>query len=655
MASVRVDGQFLAIILPEPDTIKLMMPIFSIRNLVVLVCDLTTVVLAVYLAFVLRLQDLAIVGHQENAVKTLGLAIGLYAFSVYQVGLLRGLWRYMSSYDVYRLLGAVTIITLGLVVADFLLGERYVLPRSSAVIYWFLQLAFFVGTRFFYRSYRQSQLGGAPARNNKPAVLLFGHGEQIDAFLRSNVEGNAGSYRVVGILSGDGRHAGHSIRNVPILGKPEELDKVLRELARRGLFPRKVIVTNQDYLGLFNDDGGKLLQVAKNYKCAISRVDNRAVDLDESTGPSVVPIRVEDLLFRDQGEGAKPEEIAMFAGRRVLVTGGGGSIGLELCRQIAAIRPASMVVLDNSEFNLYSAEKEIAPILGELPLEMAYCSIRDRERLWRIFERFQPDFVVHAAAMKHVPIVENNLPEGVLTNIVGTRNVADACIEFGVEGCILISTDKAVHPTNFMGCTKRVAEMYCLALNEAHKEKSSSTRFVAVRFGNVLGSSGSVVPLFKKQIEMGGPVTVTHPEMTRFFMTIPEAVSLVLQAFSHGFGQKARDAAALYVLDMGKPIKIIELARQMIKLSGHEPNVDIDIVISKIRPGEKLEEELFLPDEELKKLDDKAIFLAKSNTLPLDDLQDRIAEFEQAARRDDHKTISKHMRELVDGYLGPEG
>ena len=299
------------------------------------------------------------------------------------------------------------------------------------------------------------------------------------------------------------------------------------------------------------------------------------------------PIALTDLLGRPQAVLDRSALHKLIAGQRVLITGAGGSIGSELARQVCAYAPSRLVLVDASEFNLYSIAQEMEGAEGVPPWRPVLCNVREEAALTRIFAEERPDLVFHAAALKHVPLVEQNVLEGVHTNVIGTRNVAEACAKFAVRAMVMISTDKAVNPANVMGATKRWAEAYCQAMDLLEGD----TRYTAVRFGNVLGSNGSVVPRFQKQIMEGGPVTVTHPDVTRFFMTIPEAVELVLQASASGISAHA-PRGEVYVLDMGKPIKIVELARQMIRLSGKQPDVDIKIEFVGLRPGEKLHEEL---------------------------------------------------------------
>jgi FlaA1/EpsC-like NDP-sugar epimerase len=323
-------------------------------------------------------------------------------------------------------------------------------------------------------------------------------------------------------------------------------------------------------------------------------------------------------------------------GRRVLVTGAGGSIGSELCRQISRYSPAQLIMLDHAEFNLYSIEQEMKKYWDEKRMSVLLGDVRDEVGMRFVFENFKPEIVFHAAAYKHVPLVEENPAEGIRTNIFGTRLVADLAVKYGVKKFLLVSTDKAVNPTNVMGASKRTAEIYCQS-----KNARATTAFITTRFGNVLGSAGSVVPLFRKQIERGGPVTVTHPEITRFFMTIPEAVSLILQAAAMGQGGE------IFVLDMGEPVKIIDLARQMIRLSGNEPGKDVDITYIGLRPGEKLHEELFHRAENLLGTSHPKIMQAQAREVDWDWFLQELAELANACISREVEAILPILKRIV--------
>jgi O-antigen biosynthesis protein WbqV len=337
---------------------------------------------------------------------------------------------------------------------------------------------------------------------------------------------------------------------------------------------------------------------------------------------------------------------SLVKGKRVLVTGAGGSIGSELCRQIASFHPESLLLLDNNEYNLYAIDWDIRNNYKGLSVDTVLADIRHKDVIGRVFKGFVPDIVFHAAALKHVPLVELNPIEGILTNVIGTRNVAEASIKVKAMAFVQISTDKAVNPTNIMGASKRIGEYFAQALDL----EGNGTRFITVRFGNVLGSSGSVVPLFRKQLEMGGPITVTHPDIKRYFMTINEAVGLVLQASAAAITQNKGERGYIFVLDMGEPLKIIDVARQMIRLVDKRPDDDIKIEIIGLRPGEKLYEELFDDAEKQLETEIPSTFAANPSPLSLRDLKTAMTKMEKAVTDNDIQTIIKIIGKIVPGF-----
>jgi O-antigen biosynthesis protein WbqV len=380
----------------------------------------------------------------------------------------------------------------------------------------------------------------------------------------------------------------------------------------------------------------------------------RATDFREGPGDGLElrPIAIEDLLGRPQTVLDRPAMRALCAGRRVLVTGAGGSIGSELVRQISDFGPARLALLDSSEYQLYEIDLELARRHAQLPRAALLADVRDARRVNALLAAERPEIVFHAAALKHVPMVEAHPDEGVLTNAIGTRIVADACVKHGVGAMVVISTDKAVNPSSVMGASKRLAEQYCQALDLAEAKKpagGASTHFVVVRFGNVLGSTGSVVPLFQKQLAEGGPLTVTHPEVDRYFMTVREAVELVLMASAAGAADR-RFSGKVFVLDMGAPVKIVELARQMIRLAGKTPGRDIKIAFTGLRPGEKLREELLHAQEDLVPTDAKAILLASPRTSDLKLLARAFDELERHARAGATPEALALLKHLVPEY-----
>lgn len=544
------------------------------------------------------------------------------------MGLYRGIWRYASLDDILGIVKAVTLASLIFLPVMFLLTRLQDLPRSLLVINWFVLLALLGGPRILYRIFKDRSVEAVLVRDGhrRVPVLMVGAGDGTELFIRATRHRPSAGYRVVGIVDDKGTRIGRRIHGVPVMGGLDALSEVTQRLARTGMQPQRLVVTADGF------DGPRmraLLDMATANGMTLARLP-RLTDLKSGTADEaeIRPVAIEDLLGRPQAALDRDGMRALIAGRRVMVTGAGGTIGSELVRQIADFGPAYLTLLDNGEYNLYAIDQEIGERARTLPRATVLCDVRDRAATVRAIAEAKPELVFHAAALKHVPLVETNPIEGVMTNAIGTRHVADACRAAGVRAMVLISTDKAVNPANVMGATKRVAESYCQALDLVETQHEGGTRFLTVRFGNVLGSTGSVVPLFQRQIAAGGPVTVTHPEITRYFMTTHEAVELVLQATVLGLGAP-KDSGKIYVLDMGEPVKIADLARQMIRLSGLRPEHDIEIRFTGLRPGEKLYEELLHDSEPPIPTDRNGILLA-------------------APRAVDHAFLSRAMDELAE-------
>jgi O-antigen biosynthesis protein WbqV len=380
---------------------------------------------------------------------------------------------------------------------------------------------------------------------------------------------------------------------------------------------------------------------------------SRLPSLESGDAPRLTAVAVEDLLLRPSEKIDHARLEALVKDKAVIVTGGGGSIGSELCQRVVTFGAARLLVIENSEPALYAITEALGAQQSGAAIEGRIADIRDRERMHRLMREFKPDLVFHAAALKHVPILERDWSEGVKTNIFGSVNVADASLAAGAEAMVMISTDKAIEPVSMLGLTKRFAEMYCQALDHdlARRTDGRRMRLISVRFGNVLASNGSVVPKFKAQIDAGGPVTVTHPEMVRYFMTIREACDLVITAASHALGAE-RANVSVYVLNMGQPVKIVELAERMIRLSGLQPGYDIDIVFTGIRPGERLNEILFASEEPPVETGVAGVMAAKPNEPPMQALRKWIAALEQAIDKDDATTIKLVLKDAVPEF-GP--
>ena len=500
-------------------------------------------------------------------------------------------WRFATISDLVGVcaasVAATAVFIIGLVAGA---GVQPTTPAAPAL--YLMSLVLLLGLpRIAYR-----MMQGEPPADGAMSqpILLVGAGEGADLFLSALSAERAPPFHVIGLISLGKAQTGRRIHGIPILGSVSEADAILAKLRDDGQLPSALVITDADLPGPVLSG---LMLTADREGLRVARAP-RPTALDPESGNGrleLKPVAIEDLLNRPQWKLDRDGMARLVAGKRVLVTGAGGTIGAELVRQVAALGPSKLVLLDNGEYALWQIEQELGQS-GGFERQIIIADIRDAARIQAVMEAHKPELVFHAAALKHVPMVERNPTEGLLTNAFGTRNVADAARAVGAQATVLISTDKAVNPTSVMGAAKRLAEMYCQALDiEARKQVakgSSGMRCITVRFGNVLGSTGSVVPLFQRQLAQGGPLTVTHPEMERYFMTVREAVGLVLQASVVG-SDRHIDDGGIFVLDMGEPVKIVELARQMIRLAGLRPDVDVPIVFTGLRPGEKLFEEMF--------------------------------------------------------------
>ncbi len=531
-------------------------------------------------------------------------------------GMYRGIWRYASLNDLMAITKGVTLSILIFLLLMFLMTRLESLPRSAIFINWFVLMALLGGPRFLYRVLKDRRFENVLAHDDYShiPVLLVGAGDAAELFLRDLARDAESPYRVLGMLSDKPSRLGREIHGVAVVGLVNDLEEVVARLKKSGPAPQRLIVTKDDLDGAMVR---RLLDQADALGLALARLP-RLSNLKGGVSEhlEIKPVAIEDLLGRPQTVLDRPAMKALIKDKPVLVTGAGGTIGSELARQICALGPSQIAMLDNSEFQLYSIDLEIATNHPDLPRSAVICDVRDRKRLDEIMAVETPAMVFHAAALKHVPMVEANPCEGILTNVIGSRNVANACVKAKAEMMIQVSTDKAVNPASIMGASKRLAESYCQSLGLSTGIRRMPTQFVTVRFGNVLGSTGSVVPLFQQQLAAGGPLTVTHPDMTRYFMTTREAVELVLQASAlAGRETGLLEEGGIFVLDMGEPVRILDLARQVIRLAGMTPDTDVQIEFTGVRPGEKLFEELFHDSEPLVPTEYKSILLATPRTV----------------------------------------
>ncbi len=504
-------------------------------------------------------------------------------------------WRFAGMGDLLTVIASATAGAALFALALFALGlgpPDAAFPFAHALTL----LALLGAPRVAYRWLRSR--GQNPiAEADATSVLVVGQIEDCDLFLRALSRDKRQRFRVEGLLTLGDRQTGRRIQGCPILGAMKDAGVVLERLRDDGRLPGTLVMASPDL------QGGPLVSVvaqADRFGLRVRRAP-RLTELDQGPGGELRPVElrpivIEDLLNRPQVPLDRDGMARLIQGRRVIVTGAGGTIGSELARQVAAFAPGNLLLIDNGEFALWQIDMELAETHPSVRRQSLIADIRDEARIRSIFDAIRPELVFHAAALKHVPIVEDNPLEGLMTNAAGTRHVADAARASGALAMVLISTDKAVNPTSVMGASKRLAEMYCQALDIGARKTGSGMRCITVRFGNVLGSTGSVVPLFQRQLARGGPLTVTHPDMQRYFMTVREAVGLVLQANVLGVGEARLPAdqdGGIFVLDMGEPVKIVDLARQMIRLAGLKPDEEVAIRFTGLRPGEKLYEELF--------------------------------------------------------------
>jgi O-antigen biosynthesis protein WbqV len=559
-------------------------------------------------------------------------------------GLYRGIWRFASFPDLVRIVRATTLAILIFLPAMFLVTRLADMPRSTIVITWFVLVLLLAAPRILYRLVKDGRLELHPdaSTGDRVPVLLVGAGAEAERFIEASQRSGA-PYRVVGMIDESLGRVGRSIRGVEVIGGLHELQDVVERLTAENVKPQRLVVTRAELAGPPLE---RLLDEADRLGLAVARLPHiTELRATADAKLDVRPIALEDLLGRPQTVLDRASVTSLIAGRRVLVTGAGGSIGTELVRQIAELGPARLVLLDSSEYALYAIELELGERAPSLARRALLADVRDRLRLDQIFHEERPELVFHAAALKHVPMIEAHPAEGALTNTIGTRNVADIARAHRVMAMVAISTDKAVNPSSVMGATKRLAESYCQAIDLAAGK--DATRYVTVRFGNVLGSTGSVVPLFQRQLAAGGPLTVTHPEIARYFMTVREAVELVIQASALGARIESGTGGKILVLDMGAPVKIVDLARRMIRLAGLKPDRDVKIVFSGLRPGEKLNEELLHASESLAPTPLAGVRLASSRIADPQLLARAFEELEALARAGRDADVVALLQRLV--------
>ncbi|MBB42523.1 MAG: nucleotide sugar dehydratase [Rhodospirillaceae bacterium] len=611
--------------------------------------DIIMAMLSIPISLFLRLGNEIFYYEHQLIFTSAALFTIVAALTFWSMHLYSGVWRYASVNDLVAITRAVTLVILVFLPLMFLFNRLEAFPRSALLINWFVLMSLLGGPRFIYRQFKE-KYGEQPDANGnvkRVPVLLIGAGDSTEMFIRALARNKSSAYRIVGIVDEKENRVGQKIQGVRVEGTLNNIADTLTRISLKDQRPQRLIVTNEK---IKKDAMHRLLEISEREKIAIARMPSLTDFRDEGRDQTEIkPVAIEDVLGRAQQVLDRYSMQKLIAGQKILITGAGGTIGSELVRQAAAFGPKQICMLDNSEYAIYKINFELSTKYEKINQKSMIADIRDKKRIIDIFSREKPDIVFHAAALKHVPIVEDHPREGVLTNVLGTQIVAEACIKIKAKAMVLISTDKAVNPTSIMGATKRIAESWCQALALEQKKLHKRTHFVAVRFGNVLGSTGSVVPLFQKQLANGGPLTVTHRDMTRYFMTVSEAVELVLEATVLGTRSNA-EAGHIYVLDMGEPIKIIDLARQMILLSGLRPDKDIKIQFTGLRPGEKLFEEIFHDSEPPSKTEYEGIMLATPRAVEKNCVADFIRNLINAAEENDTNLIFKLIEKNVPEY-----
>ena len=554
-----------------------------------------------------------------------------FFFRLYQ-----SVWKYASVDELLRCVGGSVLASL--LYASMRMFYFLGMPRSYHVFGLIIQLCLIIFPRFLYRFYLSVSARYFGSDRDQERIMIIGAGSSGQMLLKDLKNAREMNARCVCLIDDDPNKQGRYIEGVRVVGGRDEILSAVKQYKVDKIFlsiPRASAEDKRDILNICKETDCKLMQLPAMYQLALGEVSLS----------NMREVSIEDLLGRDTVKTDLSEVFQFIHGKTVLVTGGGGSIGSELCRQIAAHSPERLIIFDVYENSAYAIQLELREKYPELKLEVLIGSVRDSRRMFQVFEEYRPQIVYHAAAHKHVPLMEDSPCESIKNNVLGTYKTAYAAMVHGCERFVLISTDKAVNPTNVMGASKRCCEMIVQYLAQQHE---GCTEFVATRFGNVLGSNGSVIPIFKKQIEQGKPVTVTHPDIIRYFMTIPEAVSLVMEAAAMAKGGE------IFVLDMGKPVKIVTLAENLIRMYGKEPYVDVPIRFTGLRPGEKIKEELLMQEEGLKKTSNKLIFIGKQIEIDEDAFIHELCSLRDAAQKNNEVAAIQALHKIVPTFVTPE-
>ena len=625
------------------------------RQVLIVLHDLLATMAAVVVTFLMRFEGSALTERLRGLERFLPFFL-VYAAVVYFIlGLHRNKWRFTSIPDLYNLFRASSVLAISLLALDYVLVApnfygTFFFGKVTILLYWFLQMFFLGGLRVVYRYFHYARTLQRVKVADATPTLVLGRAADAEVLLRGIESGAVKKIWPVGVLSPSAADRGQSIRGIPVLGDIDDLEGVVADLETRGDRVRRLVLA-PSALALEARPEAILIR-ARRLGLSMSQMPS----LD--TGGSAVqlsPVAVEDLLLRPSVKIDYRRLEDFVTGRAIVVTGGGGSIGSEICDRVVTFGAARLLVIEHSEPALHAVIETLKGKQSEAEIVGRIADIRDRQRILSLVGQFKPDIVFHAAALKHVPMLEQDWDEGIKTNVFGSINVADAASAAGASAMVMISTDKAIEPVSVLGATKRLAEMYCQALDDEFARRAGAgqqpMRLISVRFGNVLASNGSVVPKFKAQIELGGPVTVTHPDMVRYFMTIREACDLVVTAGTHAVGNRSGDVS-VYVLNMGQPVKIVDLAERIIRLSGLEPGRDIQISYTGIRPGERLNEILFARGEETSDIGIPGIVAAKPVRPPLEAIRAWVATLEQGVARGERAAIYNVLRDAVPEFRG---
>lgn len=603
------------------------------ENLLLLVTDTISINTAFLLGLLLRFDGQVPSSHLTFSASLVVPLTLFYLSFFYLFRLYKHLWHYASINELLSIFLAVSSSSFFFFLISMVFPMAF-FPRSVILIGWIFLLFFVGGSRLLLRIYRQNYNGLKYKREmDRKRVLIIGAGDAGVLVLKELKKHRELKYQTIGFIDDDTEKKGLEIHGVRILGTSQEMSSIIQDHSID-----TVIITIPSASG---QEVKRLMEIAKRAGVHVKILPGMYEIISDRVQVSQLrDVQVEDLLRRDPVKLIKEDICSYIYEKRVLITGGGGSIGSELCKQVTMFNPSSLIIFDINENNIFETLETLETIFPPERIHAVVGSIQDQKRLRTVFSTYKPQVIFHAAAHKHVPLMEHNAEEAIKNNILGTQNVALLAHEFQVERFVLISTDKAVNPTNVMGASKRVAEMVVEMIDQ-----TSKTCFLAVRFGNVLGSNGSVIPTFKRQIAKGGPVKVTHRDITRYFMTIPEAAQLVIQAGALG------DGGEVFLLDMGDPVRIVDLAKDLIRLSGLEPEEDIEIEYIGLRPGEKLFEELLTLEEKTKETKHEKIFIARLQSINPILLKTKIKELERAVLQSSPTlTIPTILRSIVASY-----